>query len=55
MCKEYTTPEIVNQLGLSTCTIEGYRNRLIKMTHSKNKALDLYNAVLVINRGVFPS
>jgi DNA-binding NarL/FixJ family response regulator len=38
ICQEYTTAEIADQMCLSTRTIEGYRTRLIKKTHSKNSA-----------------
>jgi two-component system, NarL family, response regulator DegU len=38
ICQEYTTAEIADRLCLSARTIEGYRNRLIKKTHSKNSA-----------------
>lgn len=38
ICKEFTTAEIADKIHLSPRTIEGYRNRLLEKTHSRNTA-----------------
>ncbi len=38
ICREYTAPEIAEELNVSVRTVEGYRSRLLAKTNSKNIA-----------------
>ena len=38
ICKEYSTPEIANQLFISERTVEGHRNNLLQKAYCKNTA-----------------
>jgi two-component system response regulator DegU len=52
ICKQFTTEEIGDKLFLSKRTVEGYRNRLLEKTNTKNTAGLI---MFCINKGIINS